>query len=131
MDPITGAIVAAAAAGVTELGKKAIVDAYNALKAKIKTKFGDESKIAQAVEAVEDEPEFEPNQTALAGRIEQANAAEDEELENLAQTLLEALRATSAGQKAVNKYNIQATDSEIGVIGDDAKIKGGIHFDQS
>ncbi len=131
MDPITGAIVAAATAGVTELGKKAVVDAYNALKVKIQAKFGGESKIAKAVEAVEDEPEFEPNQTALAGRVEQVDAAEDKELQELAQTLLEALQDTSAGQAAVSKYNIQATDSEIGVIGDDAKIEGGIHFGQS
>ena len=131
MDFITGAIVAAATAGVTELGKKALVDAYNALKTKIRAKFGDESKISQAVEAVEDEPEFEPNLTALAGRVEQVDAAEDEELQTLAQALLKALQDTSAGQEAMSKYDIQATDSEIGVIGDNANIKGGIHFDQS
>jgi hypothetical protein len=131
MDPITGAIVAAATAGVTEISKKAIVDAYNALKAKIQAKFGDESKIVEAVKAVEEEPEFEPNQAALTGRIEQVDAAKDEELQTLAQALLDALQDTSAGQKAVSKYSIQATDSEIGVIGDNAQIEGGIHFGQS
>jgi hypothetical protein len=28
----------------------------------------------------------------------------------------------------VSKYNIQATDSEIGVIGDHAHVEGGIKF---
>lgn len=128
MDPITGAIIAAATAGVTELGKKAIVDAYNALKARIKDKYGADSKIVKAVDAAEEEPEFKPNQAALAGRVEQTNAAQDEELQKLAQELLDALQKSETGQQALSKYNIQATNSEIGVIGDNTKIEGGIHF---
>jgi len=135
MDPITGAIVAALAAGVlggaTEVGKKVVVDAYEALKAAIKQKYGEGSKIAQAVEDAEEEPDFKPNQDALAGRFEQTNATEDDELVKLAQTLLDALKETPKGQQAVSKYNIRATDSEIGVIGDNAEIKGGIHFGPS
>ena len=132
MDPITGAIVAAFASGAlggaTEVGKKVIVDAYEALKAAIKQKYGEDSKIAQAVAGVEAEPDFKPNQDALAGRVEQANATGDEELVKLAQALLEALKETHKGQEAVSKYNIQATDSEIGVIGDHAHVEGGIKF---
>jgi disulfide oxidoreductase YuzD len=132
MDPITGAIVAALAAGVasgaTEVGKKVIVDAYEALKAAIKKKYGEDSKVAQAIADVEEEPDFKPNQDALAGRVEQAEANEDDELVKLAQTLLEALKETPKGQEAVSKYNIQATDSEIGVIGDHAHVEGGIKF---
>jgi len=134
MDPITGAIVAALAAGVaggaTEVGKKLIVDAYDALRAAIKKKHGEDSKIAQAVDAVEEEPGFKPNQDALAGRVEQAKAAADPELAKLAQALLEALKSTPKGQEAVSKYNIQAQDSQIGVIGDGAEIKGGIKFNR-
>ena len=44
MDPISAAIVAGLAAGVaggaTEVGKKVIGDAYNALKAALQRKFG-------------------------------------------------------------------------------------------
>jgi hypothetical protein len=132
VDPITGAIVAALAAGVAsgagEVGKRAVVDSYEGLKAAIMKKFGKDSKIVQAVNAVEEEPQFEPNQVALAGRIEQENAAEDEELVKLAQTLLGALKETPKGQEAVSKYNIQMHDSQVGVVGDNAEVSGGIHF---
>ena len=132
MDPITGAIIAAVTAGVasgaTEVGKKVIVDAYTTLKIAIEKKFGQDSKIAEAVATVEEEPGFEPNQQALAGRVEQEDADEDEELQQLAQELLRVLEETPQGKDALNKYNIQATDSQIGVIGDDAHVEGGIHF---
>jgi hypothetical protein len=132
MDPITGAIVAALTAGVlggvTEVGKRAIVDTYEALKAAIKRKYGEDSKLAQAIAAVEDEPEFEPNQQALAGRVEQVDAEEDPELQQLSQELLKALEETSQGKEALSKYNIQATDSQIGIIGDHAQVDK-IQFD--
>ena len=132
MDPITGAILAAVTAGVTsgatEVAKKVIVDAYTALKAAIEKKFGQDSKIAEAVATVEEEPDFEPNQQALVGRVKQADADEDEELQKLAQELISALEKTAKGKKALNQYNIQITDSQIGVIGDDAHIEGGMHF---
>jgi hypothetical protein len=159
MDPITGAIVAALAAGVasgaTEVGKKVIVDAYDALKAALKGKFGIESNIAKAVADLEADPDFEPNHDALAGRVAQAKAAEDAELrelaqaliddalagrvaqakaaedaelQELAQALIDALESTAEGKKAVGKYQIDARGAQIGVLGDDAEVKGGIHF---
>ena len=135
MDPITGAIVAALAVGVasgaTEVGKKVIVDAYKALKAAIEKKYGDDDKITKAVTDLESEPDFKPNQDALAGRVEQAKAADDPQLQQLAQALLDALKDTPAGEKALSKYRIEAQDSEIGVIGDDAHVEGGIHFGKS
>jgi hypothetical protein len=63
-----------------------------------------------------------------AEEVKQANAAKDDDLVKLAQTLLEALKETPKGQEAVSKYNIQATDSEIGIIGDRAHVEGGIKF---
>jgi hypothetical protein len=134
MDPITGAIVAALAAGVAggaaEVGKKVIVDAYDALKTALKNKFGAESKVAQAVADLEAEPDFEPNQGALAGRVAQAKAAEDAELRELAQALLDALESTPEGKQAVGKYQIDARGAQVGVIGDDARVEGGLHFHQ-
>lgn len=135
MDPITGAIVAALAVGVasgaTEVGKKVIVDAYKALKAAIEKKYGDDDKITKAVTDLESEPDFKPNHDALAGRVEQAKAAQDPELVNLAQTLIEALKITAEGQQAVSKYNINVQGGQVGVIGDGAHVEGGIHFGKS
>jgi hypothetical protein len=132
MDPITAAIVASVAAGVAggagEVGKQMIVDVYQALKAAIQRKFGPESKLAAAVEAVEEEPAFEPNQQALAGRVKQADADKDPELESLAEKLLVALEESKQGQQALRKYDIQVSGGQIGVIGDHAHIEGGIRF---
>jgi polyisoprenoid-binding protein YceI len=136
MDPITGAIVsylstaaAGMAAGATaEAGKLMISDAYQSLKSTIQKKFGSESKAAKAVAALEQEPDFKPNQEALAGRLEQAGAAEDTELQKLAAALVEALRQSEEGQAALAKYQVSISNSEVGVVGDHARVSGGIHF---
>ena len=129
MDPITGAILAAVTAGVTsgatEVGKKVMVNSYNALKTAIQKKYGKDSKIDQAVLGVEEEPDFQPNQEALAGRVKQENAHQDKELVKLAQALLENLQKTSKGQAAVSNYIIQMQDSQVGVMGDHAHVEGG------
>ena len=132
MDPITTAIVAAVIAGVTEatatVAQTAIVDAYNVLKSTLKSKFGSDSKVSEAVQEVEEEPDFEPNQSALAGRIAQTKADQDPDLQKLAQDLLDALQNTPEGRAAVSKYQVDARGAQIGVLGDQAKIKGGITF---
>ncbi len=132
MDPITTSIVAALAAGLaggaTEVAKKVIVDAYDALKTAITEKFGTDSRIVKAVTELESEPKFKPNQDALAGRVAQVKATDDLELQQLALALIEALESTPEGQESVVKYQIVASDSQIGVIGDDATVEGGIHF---
>ena len=135
MDPITGAIVAALAAGVisgaTEVGKKMIVEAYDALKAAIKQKCGAEGDLVQAVETLEQKPDSGARQAVVAEEVTGANLAADAELVKLAQALLDALKDTPAGEEALSKYHIEAQDSEIGVIGDRAHIEGGIHFGKS
>jgi hypothetical protein len=134
MDPITSAFVAALslgaagiAEGITEVGKKAIDDAYTALKSAIRKKFGGDSKVVDAVEALEKEPDFEPNQLSLAGRISQVKAVEDGELITLVAELKSALEGTPEGREAAKKY-INIVNSEVGVVGDGATVTGGIHF---
>jgi hypothetical protein len=132
MDPITGSIITALAAGVaggaTEVGKKLMVDAYDALKAAIEEKRGEEDEVVEAMEALEQKPASEARQAVVAEEVAEAELAEDEELVGLAQALLEALEETPQGQEALSKYNVQITNSEVGVIGDDAHIEGGIKF---
>lgn len=132
MDPITAAIVAALAAGVaagaTELGKKVIVDVYDALKDALKKKFGADSDLAEAVEKLEKKPDSAGRQETLKEEVEAAKAANDPQLQQLAQTLIEALKSTPDGEKVVSKYQIDARGVQIGVLGDEAKVEGGIHF---
>lgn len=116
MDPITTALVVALATGVAggagQVGKEIIVDAYAALKDALKDKCGVDSKVMQALDALEEEPDFEPNQTALAGRMEQAEVTTDSTLLNLAETLLSNIKEQPGGethiQNAVGNYNAQA-----------------------
>lgn len=132
MDPITGAILAALAAGVvggaTEVGKKLIVDAYGALKAALKKKHGKASDVVEAVDDLEKKPDSEARQAVVAEEIAATKANDDPELTQLAQALLEAVKKTPEGEKIVSKYNIQVQGGQVGVIGDNAKITGGIHF---
>ena len=132
MDPITAAIVAAlvagVAAGTTEMGKKVIVDAYEALKDAIKKKFGADSDLAEAVEKLEKKPDSTGRKETLKEEVEAAKAAADPQLQELAQALIEALKSTPKGAEEVSKFKIDARGAQIGIIGDDAKVEGGMHF---
>jgi hypothetical protein len=96
MDPITIAIVAALATGVTtgvaKVSESIIPDAYNAIKKILQNKFGTDSKLVQAVNELEAEPDFEANKTALAGRVAQFQADKDPDILQAAKTLLEAIK---------------------------------------
>ena len=128
MDPVTGAIVAALTAGIVELGKGMFTDAYKALKTALKRKCGAESAAVKAVESVEEKPTSEARQAVLAEEVAEAGLAQDPELTQLAQALLEALQSHPAGRAAVSKYNVQISGGHVGVIGDNAHVEGGIHL---
>lgn len=135
MDPITTAIVAALSEGVagmatqaTEVGKMMVKDTYDAIKKAIQKKFGDDSKVIKAVTELEKEPDFKPNRDALAGRIEQADAAADKDLLKLAEALMAALQKTTEGRSALSKYNVRIENSQVGIVGDNAHVEGGLHF---
>ena len=129
MDPITSAIVAALSAGaVGKVGEMVFMKAYETLKAAIRQKFGSESKVAEAVAVLENEPDFKPNQEALAGRIEQVQAAADNDLLQLAEALTAALQQTDEGKVALKKYKVTIQNSQVGVVGDNAQVEDGIHF---
>jgi hypothetical protein len=92
MDPITTALVTAltagATSGLTDIAKKAIEDGYSGLKSLVHTKFGQESKLSQAVEELEAKPKSDGRKTTLAEEMEDSGAASDKELLASAQALL-------------------------------------------
>jgi hypothetical protein len=116
MDPITTAILAAITAGVapglTEVSKKAIVGAYDGLKALIRRKFGDESELAEAVDKLEQRPESAGRKETLKEEVEAANAEKAPEILAAAQALLEKIQAQPGGeqhiQTAIGSYIAQA-----------------------
>ena len=124
MDTVTDAIVSAVSAGLTTVGKEAAKDAYHRIKNVIKERLG----IIKPIDALEKEPDSRERQEALAEMLAARHAENDPELLLLAARLTEALRETEAGREDSPKYREEATAAQIGVIGDGARIEGGIHF---
>ena len=131
MEPVTIVAALTTAAGLLAKGAlgEAGKDAYKAMRDYLRTKFGVGADTA--VTALETAPESEPLQKLLMDQLVSTQAAHDETLLRLAEKLVEAIKTTSAGQEAMVKFNIHAENSEIGNIGDNAHIEGGIHFGTS
>ena len=116
MDPITTAIVAALAAGVAsgagEVGQKVIVDAYSALKAALKSKFGVDSDLVEAVDQLEKKPDSAGRQETLKEEVTAAKADQAPEILKAAQDLLDLIKAQPGGeqhvQTAIGSYIAQA-----------------------
>ncbi len=116
MDPITTAIVAAIAAGmtggITDVGKKAIVDAYEALKTMLKKKFGDESKVMKAVEEMEGTPDSKGRKETLQEEVTKVHADQDPDIRQAAQAVLNQISTQPSGvqhiQQAIGSYIAQA-----------------------
>jgi len=113
MDPITLAIVAAVTAGVASGAGKAaelaVSDGYHALKELIQRKFGADSRLARAVQDVEDEPASKGAPVVLQEQVARAQADQDAEVLKAAQALLDAVKAQPAGAQIVQ----QASGSNI------------------
>ena len=127
MDPITAALLTTLAAGATQVGKSAVVDSYNGIKALIKKKFAN-TDLPAAIDNLEKKPESNSRQGMVQEEVESASADKDPEVLSTVQALIDALKRTPEGQRAISKYNLNILGSDVGVIGDKADIKGGIHF---
>ncbi len=133
MDPITAAIIAGLLTGVATGATQAVAEkigggAYNNLKQLIRNKFGTESDLADAVGKLEKDPNSKSRQGLVEEEVEKSGAYQDAELVNAAKTLLHALQNTPEGEQVVGKFNLTLENSQVGVIGDNTTVKGGIHF---
>ena len=99
MDPITTAIVAAIAA----VGSSAIKDSYSALKALLKKKFGEKSDLIEAINKLETKPQSEARKATVQEEIEAAQANDDLEIVQLAQSLLQKLKEHPEGQEVITQ----------------------------
>jgi hypothetical protein len=112
MDPVTTAIIAAIAAGITKVGEQAISDSYDALKKLLKEKFGKKSQVVKAVKQLEEKPVSDGRKTMLQEEIVDAKADKDKEILKAAQELLDLLKSQPGGgqfiQKATGNYIAQA-----------------------
>ncbi len=123
MEPITMAIIAALTAGVTagatQVGKSALVDAYNGFKALLSKKFGKQGKLAQAVDELEENPDSKGRQLTLQEEVEAIQAAQDPEVLQAAKLLALAVQryAEQVGNIGVDMEKVKAAiiriDSDI------------------
>lgn len=100
MDAITTAIVTGLAIPVA---KDAIADAYAALKAALKKKFGAQSDVVNAVEQLEKKPDSEGRKATLQEEVENAKVNDDPEIVKLAQDLLSKLKEQPGGQEIITQ----------------------------
>ena len=111
MDPITTAIMAAIASGVSKVGEQAVVDTYAKLKDLLKKKFGAKSEVVKAVKGVEAKPDSSVRKEVLKEEVAAAKADKDPEILKVAQALLKTIKAKPGGdqfiQTAIGDQNIQ------------------------
>ena len=105
MDPISTTIIAAVTAGVTsgitDAGKKAMVDSYNVLKDLIKKKIGRDSKVSKAIHELEEEPDSDAQQKLLIERMAKTDVDQDQKIVQAAHELMEQLKKAPDGEKYI------------------------------
>ncbi|XXY51423.1 hypothetical protein WME91_09795 [Sorangium sp. So ce269] len=99
METILAAIVGA----VAKLAEPAIKDAYDALKALLRRKTGDKSRVVKAVENLEEDPGSEGRKLTLKEDLGKAGIDRDEEVLQSARALLEKLGGRAAAGATVTR----------------------------
>ena len=118
MDPITTvittALIAGAAAGISEAGKQAILDAYGALKAVIVSKFGLRNDLSDAITSLEDKPESPGRQATLEEEVNDTGADQDAEI----------LAAVKALREKLESYGDERIQRMVGSEGGEQIMRG-------
>jgi disulfide oxidoreductase YuzD len=91
MDPITTAIIAALAAGVTQ---GTVSDLYNGLKQLIKTKYCNRNDLIISIEKLEQKPKSNARQMELQEQIEENQLNEDINIVDLAKKLMDEIKSS-------------------------------------
>jgi hypothetical protein len=118
MDAITTAIVAALPALASDLIKSSVRDAYAALKAIIRRKWGDASPLAKSVEALEANPKSKDQAEALAEHVAAANATADAEVMQVLAKLVNELKKEGIGGTAVAQIAVNISGGTVqGIVG--------------
>lgn len=124
MDPVTAALLAAIAAGVTkgltQVSQQSIVDAYHRLKELLSNKFGPQSDVVKSVENLEVKPDSKGRKEILQEEVVDSKAAQDPELRQAAQDLLEQIKKQPGGeqhiQQAIGSFIAQADRSSSATV---------------
>ena len=95
MEPVSmivAAVVAGAVDATKDVAAQAVKDGYAGLKTLIVRKLGEDSDVAEAVNGVEKKPDSKGRQETLKEELEAAQAGQDVELVQQAQTFLDLLK---------------------------------------
>jgi hypothetical protein len=114
VDPVTlivGALTAGALKGTGEAATSAVKDAYTALRTALAAQFTERQVATTVLDDHEDDPET--YEKPLAKKIQQAGAADDPRILELAQTLMRLMDHQGAG-----KYTVDVRGSKGVQIGD-------------
>ncbi len=127
MDQIAAILVAAIAERTTPSSKSTVSDSYDGLKALIQRKY-EGMELPAAMGRLEEMPESKNRLGMVQEGIEMSGADKDAELIEAVQALAEALKGARRGKKESGKSMLNFKACNIGVVGDNADIRGGIHF---
>lgn len=79
----------------------AVSDAYQTLKEKLKSRFGDESEVVEAVGMLEESPDSEARKGVLQEEVERAAVDQDPEIRETAQKLLNQIESQPGGEQHI------------------------------
>jgi primosomal replication protein N len=122
MDPVSlivSALLGGLTAGLTDTAGAVTKDLYEALKARLMKKTEANEDARDALTKVEKQPDSKARQELLKEELEKLPLKDDQELLNLAQSLLDALK--ESGDKA-GKYKVDVQNSQGIVIGDNSNV---------
>jgi hypothetical protein len=129
MDPITTAILAAVSPALTDVAKSGIKDAYEALKAVIRRKWGDTAPISKAISAIEEDPNSKAQAAVLEEKVSAVKATDDAEVAQALQQLVEQMKTHGVGGEAVAKMQINISGGVVqGVVGAENVTVGSLNF---
>ncbi|MCP4627379.1 MAG: SUMF1/EgtB/PvdO family nonheme iron enzyme, partial [bacterium] len=103
-------------------------DAYRTLKYLLAARCGKDSDLCQAVAQLEKKPTSESRRGMVLEDVQDADIDDDADLCQAALKVLEALQVQAKERKPAAERRIDVKNSRVGVIGDHAKIDGGIHY---
>lgn len=123
MEPVTlivSALLGGLTSGLTDTAKAATKDIYDALRSRLMKKADKNEDAQDAITKIEKQPDSKARQELLKEELNKLDLGKDEELLKLAQSLLDALKATSGNGGKFNNLNIQNNQGV--VIGDNANV---------
>jgi len=111
-------IISALASAAGSLGLEGVQRGYTRLKELLRSKFGAQSELVEAVKQWERNPDSAARKAVLAEELAKVGAEKDQEI----------IKAAEALHQAAGRSQVDARGAQIGVLGDHAEVKGGIHF---